>query len=66
MKFMESDDEGGKKKDDESDESDEESDDDGKSRKRGRGAKSGVKGFNAAEIRRFIRSFRKFARPLER
>lgn len=66
-----------KKKDAEdwSDASDEDSDDESvrgpreKTGKRGRPPKTpreNVKGFTDAEIRRFIRSFKKFGRPLER
>lgn len=62
-----------KKKDDEEededdDESDEEEDED-EPKKRGRppsGAKGRIKGFTDAEIRRFIKSFKKFGRPLTR
>jgi chromodomain-helicase-DNA-binding protein 1 len=42
---------------------------DGKPRKRGRPktvAKDMIKGFNGQEVRRFIKSFKKFGAPLER
>lgn len=54
---------------DESEGSDEGSDDDDQPKKRGRprvNARESVKGFTDAEIRRFLKSFRKFSKPLER
>ena len=53
---------------DEDEESDEDQDDD-EPKKRGRppsGAKGKIRGFTDAEIRRFIKSFKKFGRPLSR
>ncbi|CAG5135112.1 unnamed protein product, partial [Candidula unifasciata] len=60
-----------RKKQSDSDASDEEEDDDDddQPRKRGRpkgNAKDGVKGFSNAEIRRFVKSIKKFAAPLKR
>ena len=59
--------------DDDDDESDEASEDasDGEERPKKRGrprvnAKDGVKGFTDAEVRRFVKSFRKFSAPLHR
>ena len=54
---------------DESDASEEGSDDDGRPKKRGRprvNNREAVKGFSDAEIRRFLKSFRKFPSPLDR
>lgn len=53
----------------ESEASEEGSDGDDRPRKRGRprvNARESVKGFSDAEIRRFLKSFRKFASPLDR
>ncbi|BFY98699.1 hypothetical protein BsWGS_01740 [Bradybaena similaris] len=60
-----------RKKQSDSDASDEEEDDDDddQPRKRGRpkgAARDGVKGFSNADIRRFVRSVKKFAAPLKR
>ena len=61
-----------KKHEDEDEDEDEESDedqDDDEPKKRGRppsGAKGKIRGFTDAEIRRFIKSFKKFGRPLSR
>lgn len=53
--------------DSEEDDDDDEDDDD-QPRKRGRPkmSKTSVKGFNDSEIRRFIKSFKKFGRPMTR
>ena len=58
-----------KKVKEEETDSSEYSSDDGKPRKRGRPpgkTKEKVKGFNDAEIRRFIKSYRKFGNPWDR
>ena len=57
----------GRKGDDESESSDD-SDDGDRGKRRGRrpATKQAVKGFNNAEIRRFIKSFKKFGHPHER
>ncbi|XP_076103177.1 chromodomain-helicase-DNA-binding protein 1-like isoform X1 [Mytilus galloprovincialis] len=62
-----------KKKDDddedEDDESEDEEEDEDEPKKRGRppgGSKGKIRGFTDAEIRRFIKSFKKFGRPLTR
>ena len=55
--------------DEESEVSEDGSDGDDKPRKRGRprvNAREGVKGFSDVEIRRFLKSFRKFPSPLDR
>ena len=54
-----------RKKDDDSDDSDDDSEDD-KPKKRGRNRKEQIGGCTDSEIRRFIKSFKKFPRPLER
>ncbi|XP_005103678.1 chromodomain-helicase-DNA-binding protein 1 isoform X2 [Aplysia californica] len=59
------------KKESDSDASDEEDDDDDddQPKKRGRpkgASKDGIRGFSNAEIRRFVRSYKKFAAPLKR
>ena len=74
MNIYDSDEDGGKKKknkkDEDSDESDDDSEDgDRPARKRGRPrtvSKSMVKGFTDAEVRRFIKSYKKFPRPFDR
>ncbi|XP_059176230.1 chromodomain-helicase-DNA-binding protein 1-like isoform X3 [Physella acuta] len=53
----------------EASEEEEEEDDEDQPRKRGRprgGTKDGVRGFSNAEIRRFVKSIKKFAAPLKR
>ena len=56
-----------RKRDEMSEESDDDSDEDDKPKRRGRPrAKGGIKGFTDAEVRRFIKSFKKFGRPRER
>lgn len=58
-----------KDQDDESDISEEGSDGEDRPRKRGRprvNARESVKGFTDVEIRRFLKSFRKFSSPLDR
>ncbi|XP_064620008.1 chromodomain-helicase-DNA-binding protein 1-like isoform X2 [Lineus longissimus] len=60
---------GRKKQDDLSSDSDSDSSMDGKPRKRGRPrtvTKDMIKGFSDQEVRRFIKSFKKFGAPLER
>ena len=53
--------------DDESADESGESGDDGMPKKRGRPkAKGALRGFTDAELRRFVKSFKKFGRPLER
>ncbi|XP_048736383.2 chromodomain-helicase-DNA-binding protein 1-like isoform X3 [Ostrea edulis] len=54
--------------DDSEDDEDDDDEDDDQPRKRGRPkmSKTSVKGFNDSEIRRFIKSFKKFGRPLTR
>ena len=60
----------GKGKADDSEDSDSDDDEDEeRPRKKGKGGKTGkekIKGFTAAEIRRFIKSYKKFAKPLTR
>jgi len=57
----------GRKGDDDSDSSDD-SDDGDRTKRRGRRpvARQSIKGFNNAEIRRFIKSYKKFGHPQER
>lgn len=55
-----------KSDDDDSYSSEDESDDDKPTRRGRRAAKSAVKGFTDAEVRRFIKSYKKFGRPAER
>lgn len=57
-----------KESDSESDEEDEDEDDD-QPKKRGRpkgAAKDGVRGFSNADLRRFVKSYKKFPAPLKR
>ncbi|BFZ01650.1 hypothetical protein BsWGS_04689 [Bradybaena similaris] len=57
------------KSDSEGSDDEEDDDDDDQPRKRGRpkgGAREGVKGFSNAEIRRFVKSIKKFPAPLKR
>ena len=67
---FESDDDYDKKKnnkDDDSYSSEEDSDDDRPKKKgRPRQGKEGIKGFTIAEVRRFVKSYKKFGRPTER
>lgn len=58
----------GRKHEEESEESEDDSDED-RPKKRGRPrapGKNGVKGFADAEVRRFVKSFKKFGHPKER
>jgi hypothetical protein len=60
-----------KRKGDESDASDEDDDDDDDDRPKkrgrpGRGGKEKIRGFNDSELRRFIKSYKKFVQPLAR
>ena len=55
-----------KNRDDDDDSDSDDGSDEDKPKRRGRPKKGGLKGFSEAELRRFIRSFKKFGRPLER
>lgn len=58
-----------KKDEDEDDEDSEEEDEDDEPKKRGRppsGSKGRVRGFTDADIRKFVKSFKKFGKPLSR
>ena len=60
---------GKKETDSDASDEDEEDDDDDHPKKRGRpkgAGKEGIRGFSNAEIRRFVRSYKKFPAPLKR
>lgn len=52
--------------DDESSSSDYDSNDGDRAKRKGRSGKEVVKGFNESELRRFLKSLKKFGKPLER
>ncbi|XP_018909064.2 chromodomain-helicase-DNA-binding protein 1 [Bemisia tabaci] len=55
-----------RRKNDDSESSDKDGSDDDKPKKRGRRKKEAIKGFTDAEIRRFIKSYKKFSAPWKR
>ncbi|ESO89597.1 hypothetical protein LOTGIDRAFT_218699 [Lottia gigantea] len=55
-----------KRKDDDSEQSDDDEDEDDKPKKRGRVSRDKFKGFTDQEMRRFIKSYKKFSCPMKR